>query len=109
MIRSESKLKDVDPEIQKLFDQKHVKIIKAQEEEAEEEEQTENDLLLSIGKLAIENAQDIMKMTEQKGLTLLEEEEENKEENLKVLTKSLESRSGVPLQIVSKGRRRKIE
>ncbi|MBA7609094.1 hypothetical protein ES703_16281 [subsurface metagenome] len=105
VLRSESKLKNIDPEIQKLFDQKHVRIIKAQEEEAEEAEQTENDLLATIAKLAIENAKDIMKITEQKGFSL-PEEKENKEENLETLTKSLEAKLGVPLKAVIKGRRR---
>ena len=109
VIRGEHKLKEIDPEIQKLFDQKHVKIIKAQEEAEEEAEQTENDLLISIGKLAVENAKDIMKITEQEGFSLPEEKQENKEENLETLTKSLESLSGVPLKAVVKGRRRRIE
>ena len=108
VIRSESKLKDVDPKIQVLFDQKHVKIIKAAEEAEEEAEQTENDLLATIAKLAIENAKDIMKITEQEGFSL-PEAKENKEENLETLTKSLESISGVPLKAVIKGRRRRIE
>lgn len=76
VIRGEQKLKDVDEEVQKLFNEKHVRIIKAQEEEAEEAEQTGNELLLSIGKLAIENAKDIIKIIEQGGLSLPEEEEE---------------------------------
>jgi hypothetical protein len=109
VIRSESKLADLDPKIQALFDQKHVKIIKAAEEAEEEAEQTENDLLAIIAKLAIENAKDIMKITEQEGFSL-PEENENKEENLERLTKSLEARSGVPLKAIVKGRRRvKIE
>lgn len=111
VIRGEQKLKDVDEKVQKLFNEKHVRIIKQQEAEAEEEEQTENELILSIGKLAIENAKDIIKITEQGGLSLPEEEEEkeNKEENLETLTKSLESISGVPLKAVVKGRRRRVE
>jgi len=112
VIRGEQKLKEIDPKIQALFDQKHVKIIKAAEAEAEEAEQTENDLLATIGKLAIENAKDIMKITEQKGLSQPEEEEEekqNKEENLETLTKSLESISGVPLKAVIKGQRKRIK
>lgn len=109
IIRGEQKLKDVDEKVQRLFNEKHVRIIKAAEAEAEEAEQTGNELILSIGKLAIENAKDIIKITEQGGLTLPEEEEENKEENLETLTKSLEEISGVPLKMVIKGRRRRIE
>lgn len=106
VLRSEQKLKNVDPEIQKLFDKKHVKIIKAAEAEAEEAEQTENELLATIAKLAIENAQDIMKITEQEGFKL-PKGKENKEENLETLTKSLEAKLGVPLKAVVKGRRRR--
>jgi len=112
VLRSESRLADIDPKIQQLFDQKQVRLIKAEEKEAEEADKTENDLLATIAKLAIKNAEDIMKILEQGDLSLPEEEEEekNKEENLETLTKSLESKSGVPLKMVQKGRRRvKIE
>ncbi|MBA7481484.1 hypothetical protein ES707_16958 [subsurface metagenome] len=108
VLRGASKLKDVDEKIQKLFNEKHVRIVKAQEEEEEEAEQVENDLLATIAKLAIKNAEDIMKITEQEGFSL-PKEKKNKEENLETLTKSLESISGVPLKAVVKGRRRRIE
>ena len=106
VLRGEQKLKAVDPKIQALFNAKHVRIVKAAEEEAEEIEQVENDLLAIIAKLAIKNAEDIMKITEQEGFSL-PKEKKNKEENLETLTKSLESRSGVPLKMVVKGRRRR--
>ena len=110
VIRSENKLKDLDPKIIKLYDKKMVKITKAEEQAEEEAQETENDLLATIAKLAIKNAEDIMKILEQGDLDLPEKEEENKEENLETLTKSLESNSGVPLKMVQKGRRRvKIE
>jgi len=108
VLRSENKLADLDPKIQALFNEKHVRIVKAAEAEAEEAEQTENDLLATIAKLAIKNAEDIMKITEQEGFSL-PEEKKNKEENLETLTKSLEAKSGVPLKAVVKGRRRRIE
>lgn len=107
VIRSESKLKDLDPEIQKLFDQKHVKIIKAGEAEAEEAEKTQEELIAVMCQAIIDNAENIKTLIS--GEEIQEEEiEESQEENLEKLTKSLEE-SGLDLGLIKRGRRRKVE
>ena len=104
ILRSESRLKDVDEKIQALFDKKHVKIIKAQEEEEEKSEKTQEELIVALVELAMKNADDIKELAEKINVRI--EPAESQEERLEKLTKSLEQ-SGFDGKIVKIGKRRK--
>lgn len=109
VLRSESKLKDLDPTIQKLFDQKHVKIIKAQEKEEKEAVETQDELIKTMIEGIITNTESIQKILEQKGLLGEEEEseEEEQEQKREAITKSLESQ-GFDVRMVEKGKRLRL-
>lgn len=108
VIRSENKLADLDPKIQALFDKKHIRIVKAEEAEAEETKKTEEELIKSMVEGIVSNAESIQKIIEKRGLSEeLEEEESESEEILEKITKNIEER-GFDIKMVQKGKRRKI-
>jgi len=106
IIRSESKLKNIDPEIQKLFDQKHVKIIKAAEEEVEEAEETQEELIKALLELIMENSDKIEELAEVLHLKIKSKDSES--EIREKITKDLEL-AGFDIKMVQKGRRIKVQ
>ena len=106
VIRSENKLADLDPKIQKLFDQKHVKIIKAAEEEAEEAEETQEELIKALLELIMENSDKIEELAEV--LQLKIESKDSESEIREKISKGLKS-AGFDIKMVQKGRRVKVQ
>lgn len=105
VLRSEARLKNVDPAIQKLFNQKHIKIIKAQEEEQEEAEKTQSELIEALVELASKNADDIKAIADKINVKI--EADESPEEIKEKVTKSL-TESGFDVGLVYKGKRLRV-
>lgn len=106
VIRSESKLKNIDPEVQKLFDQKHIKIIRAAEEAEEEAEETQEELIKTLLELILENSEKIEDLAEV--LKVKIESKDSESEIREKITKGLEL-VGFDLKMVKKGKRVKVQ
>lgn len=105
IIRSEHKLKDVDPAIQALYDRKMVAILRAQEEEEEQESEAVTELIEALTELACQNSDKIEELAE--GLNIKIESREPEAEIREKITKSLEQ-SGLTGKMVQIGKRIKI-
>lgn len=106
VIRSESRLKNIDPKIQKLFDSKHIEIIRAQEAEAEEAEETQEELIKTLLELILENSDKIEELTEVLHLKI--ESKDSESEIKEKITKGLKL-AGFDIKMVQKGRRVKVQ
>jgi len=106
VLRSDSRLADLSPKIQALFDKKYSAIVARKEEQEEEEEESTQELIETMLEAIISNTESIQRILEEKGLSL--PEEESQEESLEKLTKSLEQSSGIPMKLVKSGRRKRL-
>ena len=106
VIRGEHKLKEIDPEVQKLFNQKHVKIIKAQEEAQEEAEETQEELIKALLELIMENSDKIEELAE--ALQVKIKSKDSETEIREKITKGLKL-AGFDIKMVQKGRRVKVQ
>ncbi len=103
------KFTNLDPKVQKLFNQKHIALVKAQEAEEEEQEKTQEELILTLVQAVIDNAESIQRIIEQGGLVLEKEtEEKSSNQNLDSLTKSLKE-EGLDGRFVNGKRRIRLE
>ena len=106
VIRSESKLKNIDPEIQALFDKKHIEIIRAQEAEEEEAEEIQEELIKTLLELILENSEKIEDLAEV--LKVKIESKDSESEIREKITKGLEL-AGFNMKMVKKRRRIKVQ
>lgn len=100
VIRSESKLKDLDPAITALYDKKIVAITKAAEKEQEQAEKTQSELIEALVELSMKNADDIKALAEKINVQI--DGEDSEEEIREKITKSLEE-GGFDIGMVVKG------
>ncbi len=105
VIRSESRLKDIDPKIQALFNDKHVKIVKAQEEGEQQARETQEELIEALVELASKNADDIKELADKINVKI--EADESPEEITEKITKSLKE-GGFDVGLVYKGKRLRV-
>ncbi len=105
VIRSESRLANVDPKIQKLFNEKHVRIVKAQEQAEEQAEETQAGLIEALVELSMKNSDDLKSLAGKINVKI--KTQDAPEEIKEKITKSLESQ-GFDVGLVYKGRRQKV-
>lgn len=106
VIRGESKLKDVDEKVQKLFDEKHIEIIRAQEAEEEEAEETQEELIRTLLELIMQNSDKIEELAEV--LQVKIKSKDSQKEIREKITKDLKL-AGFDIKMVQKGRRVKVQ